>query len=459
MSEPVTLKENKMGTMPVGKLLLQMAIPLVLSMLVQAAYNVVDSIYISNYSDNALTALSLSFPIQNLLIGCATGIAVGATAMISRCLGSKNYEEANRTAATSVLLAGTAMVLFLLFGLFLVEPFFRMQSDVEATVQAGISYLRICTVASGGILGEVLFERFLQSSGRTAYTMATQGVGAIINIIFDPIFIFGRFGFPEMGAAGAAWATVLGQFVAFFLAFFFNHRKNPDLKLTFHRFRLEWAIVRPVLTVALPTIIMMSVGSIMTFGFNQILQGFSETSTNVFGVYFKLQSFVFMPIFGMNNAMIPVIAYNYGARKPQRIMKAVRYCAIAATCVMALGLATFQLIPDVLLSPFGHSEEFLRLGAIALRIISLSFLFAGVCIVFGASFQALGNGIYSTIVSFARQIVVLLPVAYLLSRTGNVDLVWWSFPIAEVASTLVSVYCFIRLYRQKVRPLFLEEAK
>ena len=448
------IRENKMGVMSEGKLLANMAAPMMIAMLVQALYNVVDSVYVSRISESAVTALSLAFPVQNLLIGFAVGIGVGVNAMLSKSLGQQSQEAANRTAGNGIVLSLLAMGLFIIFGLFFSRPYFQMQSQVAETVEGGAVYTSICCIFSLGIFVEVLGERLLQSTGRTFYTMITQGVGAIANIILDPIFIFGWFGIPAMGIAGAAVATVIGQWIAAILAVIFNLKCNPEINFRPKYLRLEGRFVKPILTVGIPSIIMNGIGSIMNFGMNQILQGFAETATGVFGIYFKLQSFFFMPLFGINNATISIIAFNYGAQKPRRITRTLKIAAGAALCIMIVGLLAFQFIPDVLLGLFNPTEEFLTIGRSALRTISLCFPAAAVCIVLGASFQALGNGIYSTIVSLLRQLVVLLPAAYLLSLAGNVELVWWAFPIAELMSMVTTAIFFIRIYRQKVKPLF-----
>lgn len=445
--------ENKMGTQAIGPLLFRMAVPVVLSMLVQALYNVVDSIYVSRVSESAVTAISLAFPIQNLLIGTSIGIAVGVSSLFSRCLGSGEEDRAKKIASHGVILAACGMALFMLFGIFGAGPFFHMQSDVQETVQGGTAYIQICTIASCGIFFEVLFERLLQGTGRTSYTLLTQGVGAVLNILLDPVFIFGYFGLPAMGVAGAAVATVLGQIVAAILAFLLNWKKNPEAKIGFRGFRLEGSIVGGIMSIGVPSIAMMAVGSIMTFGMNQILQGFSETATGVFGIYFKVQSFIFMPIFGLNNAMIPIIAFNYGAKKPDRIMKTILLCCLTALCVMVAGFLAFQFIPDVILSIFDPSPDFMEIGCRALRIISFSFPLAAFGVVLGSVFQAMGNGLYSTIVALARQLVVLLPVAYLLSLSRNLDVVWLAFPIAEFASILVTAAFMAVTYKKKIKPL------
>ena len=449
-----TLQENKMGVMPIGKLLVNMALPIILSMLVQALYNVVDSIYVSQISESAVAALSLAFPVQNLLIGFAVGIGVGVNSLLSKSLGMRDQEAANRTAGNGMVLMMIASFGFMLFGIFGVRPFFQVQSNVVETVEGGIDYLSICCIFSMGVFMQVLSERLLQSTGRAMLSMVTQGVGAILNIILDPLFIHGWWIIPKMGVAGAAVATVIGQWCAAFLGLYLNEKHNPDIRFGRAYAKLEWRTVKPILTVGIPSVVMNGIGSIMTFGMNQILQGFNETATSVFGIYFKLQSFFFMPLFGINNATISIIAFNYGARKPQRIVKTLKLASCAALSVMIIGLLAFQLIPDVLLGMFNPTDDFLVMGRAALRTISWSFPIAAVCISLGASFQALGNGIYSTIISLGRQLVVLLPAAYLLSLTGNVNRVWWSFPIAELASALLTLFFFLRIYRQKIDPLY-----
>ena len=452
-----TLQENKMGVMSEGKLLMNMALPMIASMLVQALYNVVDSIFVSQVSESAVTALSLAFPIQNMQIGFAVGIGVGVNSLLSKSLGEKNQEAANRTAGNGLILMLIVTVLFMAFGLFGVRPYYEMQSTVRETVEGGIAYSRICCIMTVGVFLSILGERLLQSTGRTVYTMITQGTGAIINIILDPILIHGWFGAPAMGIAGAAVATVIGQWCSAGLVWFFNFRFNPEVQLGTRYLRLEGKIVRQILTVGVPSIVMNGIGSVMTFGMNQILQNFTETATGVFGVYFKLQSFFFMPLFGLNNAAISIIAFNYGAKKPKRITKTLKIACSVAFGLMTAGFLAFQLFPDALLGLFNPSEAFLSIGRAALRTISWSFPVASFCIVLGASFQALGNGIYTTLTSLCRQMLVLLPVAYLLSLTGDVDKVWLSFLVAEIASAAATFYFFRRIYREKIQPLFDEQ--
>ena len=449
-----TLKENKMGVMPVGKLLVNMALPMIISMLVQALYNVVDSIYVSRISESAVTALSLAFPVQNMQIGFAVGIGVGINSLLSKSLGEGNQEAANRTAGNGMILMLIVTVAFMLFGMFGVRPYYEVQSTVAETVEGGIAYTRICCLFVMGSFLQIYSERLLQSTGRTVLTMVTQAVGAITNIILDPVFIFGWFGLPAMGIAGAAIATVIGQWVGALLGLYFNEKHNPDVQFGRRYAKLDGQIVKGILTVGIPSVIMNGIGSVMNFGMNQILQGFTETATSVFGIYFKLQSFFFMPLFGINGATISIVAFNYGARKPERIMKTLKLSCSAALVLMISGFLAFQFVPDLLLSMFNPSDAFLVIGRSCLRTISWSFPVAAICIVLGAAFQALGNGMYATITSICRQMVVLLPVAYLLSLSGNVNLVWLSYPIAEVASGAATVFFFIRIYRQKIKPLF-----
>ena len=448
------LQENKMGVMPIGKLLLNMATPMIISMLVQALYNVVDSIYVSQISESAVAALSLAFPVQNLQIGFAVGIGVGVNSLLSKSLGEGNQEAANRTAGNGIVLMLIVTVAFILFGIFGVRPYYEMQSTVTETVEGGIVYTRICCTMTLGIFMGILGERLLQATGRTVHTMITQGTGAIVNIILDPILIHGWFGLPAMGIAGAAWATVISQWISAMMALYFNEKFNPDVQFGRRYAKLDKKIVGTILAVGIPSIVMNGIGSVMNFGMNQILQGFTETATSVFGIYFKLQSFFFMPLFAINNATISIIAFNFGAKKPERIVKTLKIAVTAAVCLMTTGLLVFQLVPDLLLSMFNPGPEFLSIGRAALRTISWSFPVAAICISLGASFQALGNGMYSTITSICRQLVVLLPVAFALSLTGNVNNVWLSYPIAEVASGIATAYFFLRIYRQKIKPLF-----
>ena len=454
MSTKTLPQGNKMGTWPIGKLLMNMALPLVISMLVQALYNVVDSVYVSRISESAVTALSLAFPIQNLLIGCATGVGVGVNSLLSKSLGEQNYERANRTAGNGFLLSCLFSIGFVIFGLFFARPFFATQTTVAETLEGGSMYLAIVTVGSIGIFIEILFERLLQASGNAFQSMITQATGAITNIILDPILIFGWFGLPAMGLAGAALATVIGQWIAAILAMGLNLKYNKELKLLRKHAKPDRYVIRTILSIGVPSIIMVGIGSVMNFGVNQILQGFSETATGVFGIYFKLQSFFFMPLFGINNAVISIVAFNYGARKPERMLKTVKLAAVAGLAIMLCGLALFQLIPDVLLSIFDPTPEFMHMGIEALRTISWCFPVAAVCIILGSTFQALGTGIYATIVSLARQLLVLLPAAWVLSLSGVVTRVWWAWPIAESMGLTMTLILFLRNYRRKIKPMY-----
>lgn len=444
-------KENKMGTMPVNKLLISMSLPMMISMLVQALYNVVDSIFVSRVNEAALTAVSLAFPIQTLMIAVAGGTCVGINAVLSKALGEKEQERANDAAASGIVLMAISYLLFLLIGLFVTKGFYLSQTKDEQIVQYGVEYLSIACCCSFGMFAQFVFERLLQSTGRTFYIMITQGTGAIINIILDPIFIFGLCGMPRMGVAGAAVATVTGQIVAGMIAFLINSKKNDDIQISIRKLRLRGDIVGQIYKIGIPSMIMQAIGSVMTYGMNLILISFTSTATAVFGVYFKLQSFIFMPVFGMNNGLVPILAYNYGAGRRDRFVQALKCGIFYAVGIMAVGVVIFQSIPDVLLGFFEASEEMLAIGVPALRTISLCFVMAGFSIICGTSFQALGNAVYSMIISIARQLVVLLPAAYLLSLTGNVDYVWWAFPIAELVSLGMTVLFLIRINKTVIR--------
>lgn len=458
-----SLKENKMGVMPVGKLLFSMALPMALSMLVQALYNVVDSIFVSNISDVdncALTAVSLAFPVQNIMIGIATGIAVGVNALLSRGLGERNEKLVNSSALNGLFLSCAGMLLCVLFGIFGAEPYMHSLTKDAATVAYGVDYIRVICIVSFGIFGEILFERLLQSTGRTAYTMITQGIGAVVNIILDPILIFGYFGFPRMEVKGAAVATVIGQIVAFLLAILLNLKKNPDVQLRLRGFRPDGKMIGRILAIGVPSMIMIAIGSLMNYSFNLVLDRFNsitpmlgETGKTVFGAYFKLQSFVFMPVFGINNAVLAITAYNYGARKPDRINKVLRLGVLGASVLMVIGIVLFEAFPQVLLGFFNPDAQMLQVGVPALRILCLPFIFAGICIIYGGVFQALGKSLYSMFVSIARQLLVLIPAAYLLSLTDQIDAVWFAFPIAELVSLTVSFVLMMRVRKQLIKPL------
>lgn len=446
-------KENKMGTMPVNKLLVTMSLPMVISMIVQALYNIVDSIFVSRLSEDALTAVSMAFPMQNLMISVAVGTGVGINAMLSRALGEKKFEAANKTAENGIFIEVLGYILFLLIGIFVTKPFFLAQAGAGDIANMGIEYTRICLLMSFGIFMQIGFERILQSTGRTIFTMITQSTGAIINIILDPILIFGLFGMPKMGVAGAAIATVTGQICAAILAIIFNLTKNPDVHISFKGFKPQIRFVNNILSVGIPSIIMSSVGSAMTFGMNKILITFSSTAVAVFGVYFKLNSFVFMPVFGLNNGMVPIVSYNYGAQNKKRLTKTIKLAIMYAVCIMFIGIMLFQFIPDVLLRLFDASDHMLEIGIPALRVISLSFAFAGICIVISSSLQALGHGFLSMMISITRQLIILLPSAYILAKFGGIHAVWWSFNIAEIASLTLSVLFFKHMYNKIIKHL------
>ena len=443
-----TLRENKMGTMPENKLLLSMAVPMMISMLVQALYNIVDSIFVSRICEDALTAVSMAFPWQNIVIAIAVGFGVGINALLSRALGQKNAERVNQVAINGLLLALLSYLLVLVAGLLGIRAYMRTQTDIESIVNYGITYLNICILCSFGVFVEITFERFLQATGRTVYSMITQLAGALTNIILDPILIFGLLGFPKLGIAGAAWATVIGQCVGAVVAVTLNHFKNPEVHLRLRHIRPNGRLMGEITAISIPSIIMSCISSLTCFVMNMILIAYSSTAVAVFGVYFKLQSFVFMPVFGLNNGMVPIIAYNYGAQKPERIHKTIRLGMAYAVAIMAVGLLVFQLIPKQLLLMFDASDAMLGIGAPALRIMSLAFVFAGVGIASSSACQAFGYSVYSMLISIARQIVVLIPAAYLLSLTGVLRSIWFAFPIAEIVSLFLSLF-FLRTTLKK----------
>ncbi|RGO27830.1 MATE family efflux transporter [Dorea sp. OM02-2LB] len=446
-------KENKMGVLPIPKLLITMSLPMVISMLVQALYNIVDSIFVAKLSEEALTAVSLAFPVQNLMIAIASGTGVGINALLSRSLGEKNFDRADKAAQNGIFLAILSCIAMAVIGLLGSHAFFLAQTDQEAIVKYGTQYMQVVTIVSVGIFMQITMERLLQATGKTIFTMITQGTGAIINIIMDPILIFGLFGFPRLEVAGAAIATVFGQLVAVCLCIFFNCRYNKEIHINMLHFRPDLSTIGEIYRVGVPSIIMQSIGSVMVFGFNKILLVFSTTAAALFGVYFKLQSFIFMPVFGLNNGMIPIVAYNYGARKKKRIMETVRLSVCISIGIMFLGLLAFQIMPVPLLHLFDASDHMIEIGVPALRIISIHFLLAGYSIIISSSFQALGNGFYSLIISAVRQLVVILPVAYLLSHLFGLHSVWFSFPIAELVSVILCTLLFRRIKRLKLDPL------
>lgn len=447
-------QENKMGTMPVPKLLISMSLPMMISMLVQALYNIVDSMFVAMLCEEALTAVSLAFPIQSLMISVASGTGVGINALLSRNLGEKNFKGANRAARNGIFLSIISCIVFAVIGITCSHMFFAAQTNDPLIIKYGTEYMSIICVMSIGIFLQITFERLLQSTGKTFYNMITQGLGAIINIILDPIMIFGLFGMPRMEVAGAAIATVIGQVIAVILSFYFNVKKNREISINMRSFRPCKQTISTIYRVGVPSIIMQSIGSVTTFGMNKILLMFSSTAATVYGVYFKLQSFIFMPVFGLNNGMIPIIAYNYGAKRKKRITETIRLSILIAVIIMIIGLILFQTIPGVLLhNLFNASEHMLEIGVPALKTISLSFLFAGFCIICGSVFQALGNGVYSLLVSATRQLFVILPVAFTFAKLFGLHMVWWAIPFAEIFSVVLSALLLKRIYRLKVKPL------
>lgn len=451
--EQTVHQENKMGIFPIPKLLFGMSLPMMLSMLVQALYNIVDSIFVAQINEDALTAVSLVFPVQTLMIAVATSTGVGINALLSKNLGEKDFDGANNAARNGLFLAVISYIIVGILGFSLANTFMSVQTQIPAIVDYGTIYMRVVIGLCFGCYLSITFERLLQSTGRTIFTMIMQLVGAAINIVMDPILIFGLFGFPKMGVAGAGIATVAGQIIAMFLGLIFNLTLNDEISINFRGFRPNLQTIKRIYIVGIPSFIMQAIGSVMTFFFNKILLMFTSTAAAVFGVYFKLQSFIFMPIFGLNNGMVPIIAYNYGARKKERIIQTARLSIVTAVCLMLLGLAIFMIFPGALLKMFNASEEMLNIGIPALRAISLSFTFAGYCIITGSVFQALGNGVYSMIVSMIRQLFVLLPAAFILARFIGLNAVWWSFPIAEIASVIVTTILLKRIYKEKLQNL------
>ena len=452
MSEQVR-QENKMGVMPIPKLLITMSLPMIASMLVQALYNIVDSMFVAQLNENALTAVSLAFPIQNLMIAVAAGTGVGINALLSKSLGEKQFDTANTIARNGILLGVLSSLVFAIAGIFGSRLFFEIQTEDTQIIEYGTQYMSVITIASIGIFLQITFERLMQSTGKTIFNMITQGLGAIINIILDPILIFGWFGLPAMGVTGAAVATVIGQIIAAMLGIFFNWKYNKEIHVSFKGFRPCGKTIGNIYKIGVPSIIMQSIGSLTTFGMNNILLMFSSTAATVFGVYFKLQSFIFMPVFGLTNGMIPIVAYNYGARNKKRIYQTIKLSAVIAVSIMFVGVVIFQTVPETLLSLFEASDHMLEIGVPALRAISLSFIFAGFCIVSSSVFQALGNGVYSMLMSFARQIIVILPVAFIFAKLFGLDAVWFSYPIAEIVSVVMCVFMLKRIIDKKVKHL------
>lgn len=449
------IQENKMGIMPIGKLVFNMSLPMMVSMMVQALYNIVDSIFVAKLSENALTAVSLAFPLQTLLIAVGTGTGVGMNALLSKSLGEKDFKKANKTATNAAFIYAVSYIVFLILGFTVVKPFYRSQvgSADDEIMTMGVDYLSTVMIFSFGIFTQVFFERLLTSTGRTIFSMTSQLSGAVTNIILDPILIFGMFGAPKMGVTGAAVATVIGQCVAGLVAGTCNHKFNHEVRFQFKGFKPDFKIIGTIYAVGIPSIIMQSIGSVMTYCMNRILIEFSSTATAVFGVYFKLQSFFFMPVFGLNNGITPIIAYNYGARQRKRMVKTIKVSLATAFCLTFIGFVLFESIPQALLGLFNASDDMLKIGVPALRTIGVHYLIAWFCIIAGTVFQALGKAVFSMVVSIMRQLVVLVPAAYLLAKFGGLHMVWWSFPIAEVMSFIVSLTFLIKIWNDIIKDI------
>ena len=442
-----------MGYMPLGKLLLQMSLPMMISMFVQSLYNIVDSIFVAQISEHALTAVSLAFPIQNLMFSVAIGTGVGINSLLSRRLGEKNFDEVDKVANNGIFLALCGVIVFMIVGFIVPRPYFESQTDNSEIIEYGVTYMRICLIACGGVFGGITFERLLISTGKTGLSMVSQLTGTAFNLIFDPILIFGLLGFPKMGIAGAALATVLGQFAATIVSFILNVRKNKEIRFSIKGLKPEGQIIGKIYAVGVPSIIVMSIGSILVYFLNIILGSFTTTAIAVYGVYFKLQSFVFMPVFGLNNGSVPIVGYNFGARNKKRVTKTIIISSLAACSIMLVGMLIFELFPRQLLGMFNASEEMYSIGIVALRIIAIHFPIAAFCIILSSVFQALGKGIQSMSISFIRQLIVLLPAAWLLSLTGNINNIWWAFPIAEVISLLTCIVLLKRVYDKEIKPM------
>lgn len=437
-----------MGTAPMLPLIISMALPAMFSMLVQALYNVVDSYFVAQISEDALTAVSLAYPIQMLLIAFGMGTAVGINSLISRRLGEGNQEAADSAASHGVLLGILNWVIFALFGLFFTRSFFEAYTSAENIISMGSDYLSIVCIYSFGLFIEANFEKTLQATGNMIWPMIFQLTGAVTNIILDPIFIFTL----DMGVAGAAIATVIGQIAALVFSSIILLTREHAVKIHFRSFRFDWQTVKQIYIVGIPAIIMQAIGSVMTLAMNAILVAFSKTAVAVFGIYFKLQSFVFMPVFGLTQGLMPIMGYNYGARNRKRMLSCLKIGCVIGLLIMAAGTVLFWAIPDQLLMIFEASDEMLRIGRPALQYISLCFMPAALGILSSTLFQAMGRGFYSLIVSILRQLVVLIPAAWLLSHI-SLTAVWFAFPIAEVFSLITSILLFLNLYRKIIRNL------
>lgn len=442
------MEENKMGVMEIKKLIMTMSLPIMISMLVQALYNIVDSMFVARVSDNALAAVSLCYPIQMIIVAVACGTAVGLNALLSRYLGQKKPKEANQVALHGILLAIVNWLIFAIIGIFFSEAFLRLFSTDQEIVAMGISYMKICTIFSFGVFMQITYERIMQSTGNTVYNMIIQGVGALVNIMLDPIFIFGMLGLPAMGVTGAAIATVIGQIVAMLLGIIITQTKIKEVQIHLREFHLELRMIKDMYRIAIPAILMQSIMSFMTVFMNMILVTFSELAVSAFSIYFKLQQFVFMAVNGMNNALIPIISYNFGAKKKQRILDSIHFSLIVACVIMIAGTIIFQCFPQQLMYLFDENEEMMNIGVPALRIISLSFIFAGISLVLSAVFQSVDHANKSLMITLLRQMVLLLPIVYLLANQFGLNALWWAFPITEAAVSILA-YIYLKIVKAK----------
>ena len=442
---------NKMKTDSIDKLIINISLPMMISMLIQSLYNIVDSIFVSKISADAFTALSLSFPLQSLIIAFATGIGVGFNSLLSRALGEKNKDKASLMAKNGIFVEFINFIIFLIVGLFLIKPFFKIQTDSETIIQYGYDYLKICCCFSFGIFGQIGFSRILQATGKTFYSMLIQLIGAFLNIILDPLLIFGIGVFPKLGVKGAAIATVISQIVGFFFAVFFNKKINKDVDLSFKKFSIDFKAIKKIYAIGFPATIMQALSSFMVFGLNKILLSISLSFPIIFGVFFRLQSFAFMPVIGLTNGIIPIVSYNYGAKEKHRIIQTIKLSSIYASVIMIIFMIALQIFPQFFISFFEISPKILNDTILAVKIISISFIFIGFCSVISAVLQALGNGFLSMLISFFRQIIVLLPLAFVLSKMSKTYAVWFAFPIAEFFASILSLILLYIVYNKKIK--------
>lgn len=433
------IKENKMGSMNIKRLILTMSAPIVVSMMVQSLYNVVDSIFVAQISEEAITAVSMAFPFQQLMMSVGIGTAIGVNSLLARNLGAKQFSQVNKIANNGLLLAFLSFIAFFMMGLLLSDKLITIQTDNQEIISHGPVYLRICLMGSLGIFTHLMFERLLQATGKTMYTMIAQISGALMNIILDPIMIFGWFGMPAMGLAGAALATVISQYIGALVVAYLCIRKEKDIDIGFRYMKPDFKIIRDIYAVGIPSIIMISISSVTIFSMNQILAKFSITAVALLGIYFKLQSFIFMPVFGLNNGIIPIVGYNYGAGNKERMRETIFLGMRYAVTIMLIGTLIMMVFPDKLLGMFNASDQMMDIGRVAFRIICISFPFAAISIISIGVFQAIGKGTLSMIISIIRQLLVLVPLAYLFSLTGDLDRVWWCVIIAELVAVSICV--------------------